>query len=72
MSNGDEQCEEVERAPLKGTFVEEPSEGGAKGKSVGEDQAMALSKAMYGQRQREKLGRGEVWQDRGEFGMQTA
>lgn len=75
MSNDDEQCEQVERAPLKGTFVEELSEGGEKGKPAGENQAMALSKAMYGQKQREKLGRGEVQQDRGVFGidwMQTA
>lgn len=65
----DEQCEKVERAPLEGTFVEEPPDEGAKGKPAGENQAMALSKVMYGQKQREKLGRGEVWQDRGEFGV---
>lgn len=55
MSNDDEQCEQAERAPLEGTFVEELSEGGAKGKAAGENQAMALSKVMYGQKQREKL-----------------
>lgn len=69
MSNDDEQREQVERAPLKGSFVEESSEGGAKGKSAGENQAMALSKATYGQKQKEKLGTGEVWQDRGELGI---
>lgn len=60
MSNDDEQCEEVERAPLEGTFVEEVSERGAKGRPAGENLAMALSKVMYGQKQREKLCRGEV------------
>lgn len=55
MSNDDEQCEQVERAPLEGTFVEELSEGREKGKAAGENQAMALSKVMYGQKQREKL-----------------
>lgn len=69
MSNDDEQCEQVERAPLEGTFVEELSEGGAKGKPAGENQAMALRRVMYGKKQREKLCRGEVWQDRGESGI---
>lgn len=69
LSNDDGQCQQVERAPLEGTFVEEPSEEGAKGIPAGENQAMALSKVMYGQKQREKLSGGEVWQDRGEFGI---
>lgn len=47
MSNDDEQCEQVERAPLEGT-----SEEGAKEKPAkkGENQAMASSKVMYGQK----------------------
>lgn len=69
MSNDDEQCEQAERAPLEGTFVQELSEEGAKGKPAGKNQAMALSKVVSGQKQREKLGRREVWQDRGEFGI---
>lgn len=72
MSSDDEQCEQVERAPLEGTFVKELTERGAKAKPAGENQAMALSKVMYDQKQREKLCRGEVWQDRGEFGIECA
>lgn len=67
MSSDDEHCQQVERVPLEGTFVEDLSEGGAKGKLAGESQAMVLGKVMHGQKQREKLGRGEVWQDRGEL-----
>jgi len=44
--------------------------GGAKAKSADENQAMALSTVMYSKKQREKLGRGEAWQEGGEFEME--
>ncbi|RMC07128.1 hypothetical protein DUI87_16584 [Hirundo rustica rustica] len=46
------------KAHLEGAFVEELTEGGAKGKPAVENQAMALSKVMYGQKRKVVQGRG--------------
>lgn len=51
------------------------TEGGAKEKSADENQVMALSTEMYSKKQREKMGRGEAWQEGGgveKERMQTA